>query len=134
MAAPPRSPDEEAAAVTCGIVLLTPAAEFPLRMICRLPCLALAQVLDETNEFQQIRQAKERPLPTDDNLWVRCHAIRPLRRNSADGYLIDLQQKPLAIPGIPLADACQLPPVERMEWVRDAYKTRRCIGNTCILD
>ena len=103
-------------------------------MICSLSCISFAQVLDEANEFQQIRQAKECPLPTDDNLWVRRHEIRPLRRNSADGYLIDLQQEPPAIPGIPLAYACQLPTAERMEWVHDAHKTRRCIGNICILE
>jgi hypothetical protein len=91
-------------------------------------------VLDEASEFQQIRQAEERLLPTDDNLWVRRHAIRPLRRNRANSYLIDLQQEPSAIPGIPLAYARQLLAAERMEWVRDAHKMRRCIGNTCILE
>ena len=55
MAAPPQSTDDEAAAVACGVVSLTPAAEFPLRTICGLPCIAFAQVLDEASEFQQIR-------------------------------------------------------------------------------
>jgi hypothetical protein len=91
-------------------------------------------VLDQAGEFQQISHAKERPLPTDNDLWIRRYEIRPLRRNRADGRFIDLQQEPSAIPGVPLTHARQLLATERMKGVHDAHKTRRCIGTTCILD
>jgi len=129
-----RSTNDEELSVACGVFSLTPAAEFPLRPLCRLRLIPFAQLFDESGKFQQICHAKERPLPTDDDLWVRRYKIRPLRRNSTDGYLIDVQQEPSAIPGIPLAHAHELLAAEWMEWVRDAHKTRRYIGNTCILD
>jgi putative SOS response-associated peptidase YedK len=37
-----------------------------------------------------------------------------------------LQQGSSAIPSVPLTHARQLLTAERMEWVRDAHKTRRC--------
>ena len=118
----------------CGIFPLTPAAEFPLHTICLLQRLTSAQLLDQPDEFQQISHAEERSLRADDELRVRRHKIRPLRGNRADGRLIDLQQKSSARPVVPLAHARQLLAAERMEGVRDAHKTRRCDGNTCILD
>ena len=117
-----------------GVFSLTPAAEFslhPIRLLHRLPS---AQLLDQPYEFQQIRHAKERSLRTDDDFRVRCHEIRPLRGNRANGRLINLQQEPSARPGVPLAHACELSAAERMEGVRDVHKTRRCAGNTCILE
>lgn len=129
-----RSPYDAAPALACGVFSLTSAAEFPLRPICRLHCIPPAQLLDQSGEFQQIHYAEERLLPTDDNLGVRRHEIRPLRRNRADGHLIDVEQEPSAIAGVPLTYARQLLAAERMEWVRDAHKTRRCACNTCILD
>jgi hypothetical protein len=126
--------DDEAPAVVCGVFSLTPAAEFPLRTICRLSYIPFAQLRDQSGEFQQIRHAHERSMPADDELWVRRHTIRPLRRNRADGRVIDVQQEPSAIPSISLTHARQLLATERMEWVRDAHKTRRCACNTCILD
>jgi hypothetical protein len=118
----------------CGIFPLTPAAEFPLHTISRLHRLPSTQPLDQPHEFQQIYYAKERSLRADDALRVRRHKIRPLRGNRADGRLIDLQQKSSARPVVPLAHARELLAAERMEWVRDAHKTRRCACNTCILD
>ena len=91
-------------------------------------------MLDQAGEFQQISHAEERLLSTDNDLRIRRHDIRPLRRHRTDGRLINVQQEPPAISGVPLAYARQLLAAERMEWVRDAYKTRRCICNTCILE
>jgi len=113
---------------------LTHAAEFALHLICLLRRITATQLLDQPGEFQQIRHAKERPLRADDNLRIRRYQIRPLRWNSANGRLIDLQQKSSARPVVPLAHARELLAAERMEWVRDAHKTRRCACNTCILD
>ena len=124
----------KASSAVGGVFSLTPAAEFPLHPIRLLHRLPSAQLLDQPDEFQQIRHAKERSLRAENDFRVRCHKIRPLRRNRADGRLIDVQQQPSARPGVPLAYARQLLAVERMEWVRDAHKTRRCTCNTCILN
>jgi hypothetical protein len=121
-------------AVACDVFSLTSAAEFPLHLIGLLPRITFAQLLDQPGEFQQIRHAEERTLRAEDELRIRHRAIRPLRGNSTHGRLIDLQQEPSAIPGVPLAYARELLAAERMEWMRDAHKTRRCACNTCILD
>jgi hypothetical protein len=110
----------------CGVFSLTLAAEFPLHTLCRLHRITSAQLLYQPGEFQQIRHAEERTLPADDDLRVRSHAIRPLRRNRADGRSIDAQQEPSPITVVPLTHARELFAAERMEWVRDAHKTRRC--------
>jgi hypothetical protein len=113
---------------------LTHAAEFPLPLICLLHRITATQLLDQPGEFQQIRHAKERPLRAEDNLRIGRYQIRPLRWNSANGRLIDLQQEPSARPGVPLAHARELLAAERMEGVRDAHKVRHCTCNPCILD
>ena len=134
MYVPTMSTDDEASSVACGVFSVTPAAVFPLRTICRLHCIPFAQLLDQPGEFQQIRHTEKRTLLAEDDLRIRSRTIRPLWGNSTNGRLIDLQQEPFAIPGIPLTHARQLLAAERMEWVRDAHKTRRCTCNTCILE
>ena len=128
------SPYDTAPSIACGVFSLTSAAEFPLRTICRLSCIPFAQLLDQSGEFQQIRHTHERSMPAEDDLRLRSRTIRPLRGNSTNGRLINLEQEPSAIPGIPLTHARQLLAAERMEGVRDAHKTRRRACNTCILD
>jgi hypothetical protein len=117
---------DEWPSIVCGVFSLTCAAEFPLPPICRLQRLTSAKLLYQPCEFQQIRHAKERTLLADDELRVRRHEIRPLRRNRADGPLIDAQQETPSIPVVPLAHAHELLAAEWMEWVRDAHKTRHC--------
>ena len=117
-----------------GVISFTSTAEFLLHTICLLHRLTSAQLLDQLGEFHQICHAEKRPLFTYNELRVQHHEIRPLRGNRADGGLIDLQQEPSARPVVPLAHARELLATERMEGMRDAHKTRRCICNTCILD
>jgi hypothetical protein len=124
----------KASSAVGGVFSLTHAAEFPLRPICRLHRIPFAQLLYQSGEFQQIHHAKERSLRADAELRVRHPEIRPLRRNRADGRLIDLQQEPSARPGVPLAYARELFATEGMEGVRNAHKTRRCDRSACILD
>jgi hypothetical protein len=45
-----------------------------------------------------------------------------LWRNGANGFTIDLQQQGHSIAVLPLAQARQLPPAERMERMRDTHK------------
>ena len=131
---PPERHIAKAPYAVCGVFSLTLAAEFTLHTICLLQRITSAQLIYQPCEFQQIRHAEERTLRADDDLRIRSHEIRPLRWNRADGRLIDLQQESSARPVVPLAHARELLAAERMEWVRDAHKARRCDCNTCILD
>lgn len=70
----------------------------------------------------------------DDDLRVRGNQICPLRRNGANGRIVDAQQKTSSVTVVPLAHASELLATEWMERVRDAHKTRRCDRSTCILD
>jgi len=69
-----------------------------------------------------------------DDLRIRSHEIRPLRRNRADRRIIDLQQKSFSIAVVPLAHASELFAAQWVERMGDTHKTRRCEGSTCILD
>ena len=69
-----------------------------------------------------------------DDLRVRSNEIRPLRRNRADGCIIDLQQKTSSIAVVPFTYASDLLAAERMERMRDAYKTRGCDRSSCTRD
>ncbi len=118
----------------CGVFSFTIAAKFTLHTIGLLHRLTSCQLRDQLGEFHQIRHAKERPLRADDELRVRPHEIRPLRRYRTDGRLIDAQQEPSPIPVVPLAHARELVAAEGMEWMRDTHKTRRCDRSVCTLD
>lgn len=61
-----------------------------------------------------------------DDLRVWSNQIRPLRRNRANGRIVDAQQKTSAVTVVPLAHASELLAAEWMERVPDAHKTRRC--------
>jgi hypothetical protein len=105
---------------------LTLAAEFTLHTFCRLHRITSAKLLYQPGEFQQIRHAEERTPLADDNLRIRRDEICPQRWNRADSHIIDAQQEPFARTVVPLAHARELLAAERMEWVRDAHKTRQC--------
>ena len=55
-----------------------------------------------------------------------------MRRDRANGYIIDTEQKALSIAVVPLAYARELPATERMKRMRYPYKTRDCDRITCI--
>ncbi len=55
-----------------------------------------------------------------------------MRRDRANGYIIDTEQKTLSIAVVPLAYARELPAAERMERMRYPHKTRGCDRITCI--
>ena len=83
-------------------------------------------------EFQQIRDAEKRTMPAHDNLRIRSNEIRPLRRNRANGYIIDTEQQTLPIAVVPLTYAHELLATERMKRMRYPHKTRDCVRITCI--
>ena len=80
--------------------------------------------LHQPREFEQIRHAKERTMLAQDDLRIGSNEIRPLRRNRADGHIIDSQQETSSIAVVPLAHAGELFAPMWMERVRDAHKTR----------
>ena len=69
-----------------------------------------------------------------NNLQVRSNEVRPLRRNRADGRIIDSEQETSSITVVPLAHAGELFAAQWMERVRDAHKARRWDRGTCTLD
>jgi hypothetical protein len=50
-----------------------------------------AELVYESSKFDQIRHAEERSVLAHDDLWVKSNEVRPLRRNRADGLVIDPQ-------------------------------------------
>ena len=93
-----------------------------------------AELFYQLCEFQQIRHAEKRTIPAYDDLRIRSNEIRPLRRNRADGDIIDPEQETSSITVVSLAHASDLPAAERMKRMRDAHKTHRWDRITCILN
>jgi hypothetical protein len=91
------------------------------------------EAIHQAREFQQVNYAKYRPLLAHDNLRIWSDNIGPLRRNGANGMIVDLQQQSHPIPVVPLAHARQLPSAKRVERMSDAHKTRRWNRSICIL-
>jgi hypothetical protein len=89
---------------------------------------ASALLFDETRhqvgKLQQIGNPQPPPSLAEDDLWVRCHDIRPRLRHRADLILLDAQQEPLPVPVVPLTNADKLPSGERVERVHHAHKAR----------
>src|ERR1700722_9954017 len=83
-------------------------------------------------EFQQVSNAEKRAASAHGDFRIRRNEIGPLRRDRANGYIIDTEQKALSIAAVPLAYARELPATERMKRMRYPYKTRDCDRITCI--
>ena len=77
-------------------------------------------------EFEQIGQTEKRSMLAYDDLRVRSNQIRPLRRNRANGRIVDPQQETSTVTVVPLAHASELFAAQGVERVRDAHKGRRC--------
>src|SRR5271170_4575163 len=71
-------------------------------------------------------------MPAHDNLRIRSNEIRPLRRNRANGAIIDTEQQTLPIAVVPLTYARELLAAERMKRMRYPHKTRGCVRIICI--
>ena len=99
----------------------------PLRQI------ASAESINQMSQFQQVHNAEQRPLFTQDDLGIWSDNVRPLRRNRANAVIVNLQQQSHPITVVPLAHTSQLPSAERVERMRDAHKTHRCDRSICIL-
>lgn len=107
----------------CGIFCFTRAG----------PTLLSDESRDEVGKLQKICDANERTALADDDLWVGRDDVRPLPRHRAHAFTVDAQQEPRAVPVVPLADADELSPAERVKRVRHAYKTCRRVGRACNL-
>ena len=121
--------------VSCGVFPFTYAAQFPLHGIFSSPAqIPLAEPVYQASEFQQVHHAEWRTVSTHGDLRINSDDVSPLRRNGANGFIIDLQQQGDSIAVVPLAYAGQLPSAERMKRMRDAHKARGCDRSICILN
>ena len=107
-----------------GKVLLTSFRKFgtPLR----------GQARHKTGEFHQVRNPEQRAPLSHENFRIGRGDVGPLRRNGANGSVVDAQQESLAGPVIAFADADKLPAAEGMEGMGYANKVRRSGGSVCI--
>ena len=96
-----------------------------LRIMWLLPRMTVAELIYQAFELQHLRHAKERTILAHDDLRIGGNEIRPLRRNRANGDIIDPEQETSSVTVVSLAYASELPAAERMEWMRDAHKTHR---------
>ena len=83
---------------TCGAIYLTHHGS-------SLGQTAPAKPIYEASEFQQVCNTEERPLLTHDDLRIGSDNVSPMRRNRANGFIVDLQQQSFPIAVIPLAHA-----------------------------
>jgi hypothetical protein len=111
---------------TCGRIHLT--------FVRAAPPVASVEARDQLRELHQVGDSEERSALPDGDFGIRNDGVRPLRWDGADGLGIDLQEEPLAVPIVPLGDAGELPPAERVERVGHAHKTRGSIRSICISD
>jgi len=93
-----------------------------------------AEIGNQLREFHQVCDPEDRSGLPDGDRGIRHDDVRPLRRDGADSRGIDLQQEPLAVPVVPFADAGELPPAERVERMRYAYKMRGSCRSVCTSD
>jgi hypothetical protein len=63
-----------------------------------------------------------------DNLGIGSGNVSPLQRDGANRAVVDAQQKPLAVPVVPFANAGERSAAEWMEGMNYADKLRRCDG------
>jgi hypothetical protein len=111
---------------TCGRINVT--------LVRTAPPVASAEARDQLRELHQVGDSEERSALPDGDLGIRYDRVRPLRWDGANSLGVDLQQEPLAVSVVPLGDAGELPPAERVERMRHAHKTRGSIRSICISD
>ena len=85
----------------------------------------------QLGKLQQIGHPEQPAASTDDDLWIGCDDVGPLRWHRGDVVLVDTEQKPCSVPVVPLANTDELPSVERVEWVGHAHKARSLIRRAC---
>jgi hypothetical protein len=93
-----------------------------------------AEIGNQLRELHQVGDSEDRSALPDGDRGIRHDDVRPLRRDGADSPGIDLQQEPLAVPVVPFTDAGELPPAERVERMRYAYKMRGSCRSVCTSD
>jgi hypothetical protein len=93
--------------------------------------LLLDEVRHEAGELQEIGHAQHPAAPAEDNLGIGGDGVGPLPRHGVHVLLVGAQQEPRPVPGVPLADADELPPAERVERVGHPHKARRRVRRGC---
>jgi hypothetical protein len=106
-----------------------------IRGIILFTRLSLAFLLDkvrhQVGKLQEIGHAEHPATLADDDLRIGCDGVGPLRRHGAHVLLVNAQQEPRPVPVVPLANADELPPAERVERVGHPHKARRRVRSGC---
>ena len=84
-------------------------------------------------EFQQVRNAEQRPTPAQNDLGIRSDNVRPLGRNRENCPIVILQQQHLPKTVVTLLYADELLPAKRMKGMRHTHKMCACDRSPCIL-
>ena len=95
--------------------------------------LAAAEAGHEPAELDQVRNAEERALLPKDDFRIRSDDVCPLRRNGANGLVVDPQQEPHAVPVVALTHTDELLSAEWMKRVRYTHKASRSDRRACTL-
>ena len=110
------------------------AAQLALHIIRRLQPIAPAEAGYHSCESCQILDTEERTPIADNDLRIPGDGICPLRRNRAEGVIVNPQQEPPSVPVVSLSHADQLLAAEWMERMRYPDKMRPRDRTTCILN
>jgi hypothetical protein len=99
----------------------------------RRPTSLADKPFDQLGKLEEVRKRHERSPAADHEFGIGHDEIGPLRRHRGNPISVDAEQQPRAVSVVSLADADELPPAQRVEWVRDTHKSRRCVRTTSIL-
>ena len=91
------------------------------------------QARHKTGEFHQVHNSEQRPPLSHKDFRIRRSNVGPMRRNGANGSVVQTQQESLTRPVIAFADSDEPPASERMEGMSYADKMRSSRGNVRIL-
>jgi hypothetical protein len=101
----------------CGVISFTRLS----------PALLLDEARHQASKLEEVGCPEQRAALAEDDLWIGRDDVGPLPRHRADVILVDTQQEPRPVPVVPLADADELLPGERVERVGHAHKTLTCV-------
>lgn len=118
-----RCPTRRSFLYDCGVFYLTCAVQTGLPNEAR----------HQLGKLQKIGDSQECAAFADHDRRIRRHDVRPVPWHRAHSIGAHAEQEPRAVPIVPLTDAHELLSAQRVKRVRDANKTRRCVGRACIL-
>jgi hypothetical protein len=95
------------------------------------PALLFDEARHQTGKLQEIGHPEHRAALAEDDLWSGRHDVGPLPRHQANVILVDAQHESSPVPVVPLTQADELLPGERVERVGHAHKARSRERRAC---